>query len=115
MRFTYVVVGWEGSAHDARILTSTATYRNSQFPMPPLGMVAIVILPRRLSLYMINSYLVFLGIIREILRCGFWICKRTWVSSTISRVYFSFLGDTTLGGPNGHEELFNYSILVFAM
>ncbi|CAN1787101.1 hypothetical protein LINPERHAP1_LOCUS17494 [Linum perenne] len=27
------------------------------------------------------------------LRCGFWICKCTWVSSTISRVYFSFPGD----------------------
>ncbi|CAN1787102.1 hypothetical protein LINPERHAP1_LOCUS17494 [Linum perenne] len=37
MRFTYVVAGWEGSAHDPLILTSTATDRNSQFPMPPLG------------------------------------------------------------------------------
>ncbi|CAN1752822.1 hypothetical protein LINPERHAP1_LOCUS4900 [Linum perenne] len=42
MRFTYVVAGWEGSAHDARILTSTATDRNSQFSMPPLGKYYVV-------------------------------------------------------------------------
>ncbi|CAN1324393.1 hypothetical protein LINPERPRIM_LOCUS33080 [Linum perenne] len=40
MRFTYVVAGWEGSAHDARILLSTANNSNNQFPMPPLGMIA---------------------------------------------------------------------------
>ncbi|CAN1761371.1 hypothetical protein LINPERHAP1_LOCUS7880 [Linum perenne] len=42
MHFTYVVVGWEGSAHDARILSSTATDRNNQFVMPPLGIDAII-------------------------------------------------------------------------
>ncbi|CAN1767404.1 hypothetical protein LINPERHAP1_LOCUS10250, partial [Linum perenne] len=42
MRFTYVVAGWEGSAHDSRILTSTTTDRNSQFLMPPLGKYYVV-------------------------------------------------------------------------
>ncbi|CAN1752821.1 hypothetical protein LINPERHAP1_LOCUS4906 [Linum perenne] len=57
MRFTYVVAGWEGSAHDARILTSTATDRNSQFSMPPLGMVAFIILLCILSLYVLAHYI----------------------------------------------------------
>ncbi|CAN1802319.1 hypothetical protein LINPERHAP1_LOCUS23323 [Linum perenne] len=42
MRFTYVVAGWERSAHDAKILSSTAIDENNQFSMPPLGIVAIV-------------------------------------------------------------------------
>ncbi|CAN1233370.1 hypothetical protein LINPERPRIM_LOCUS3878 [Linum perenne] len=93
MRFTYVVAGWEGSAHDSRILTSTATDRNSQFPMPPLGMVAFFFFSPHIlfvcvcTLYIISSWS------RKILRCGFWICKRTWISSTIPRIYFSFPGD----------------------
>ncbi|XP_027118351.1 uncharacterized protein [Coffea arabica] len=37
MRFVYVRVGWEGSAHDARILQETLHHPNSGFPMPPLG------------------------------------------------------------------------------
>ncbi|CAN1823932.1 hypothetical protein LINPERHAP1_LOCUS30579 [Linum perenne] len=42
MCFTYVVAGWEGSAHDARILSSTTIDRNNQFLMPPLGKYYIV-------------------------------------------------------------------------
>ncbi|XP_071905728.1 protein ANTAGONIST OF LIKE HETEROCHROMATIN PROTEIN 1-like [Coffea arabica] len=37
MRFVYVRVGWEGSAHDARILQDTLLDPNSGFPMPPPG------------------------------------------------------------------------------
>ncbi|CAN1774349.1 hypothetical protein LINPERHAP1_LOCUS12911, partial [Linum perenne] len=40
MRFTYVVAGWEGSVHDARILSIMTTDSNNQFPMPPLGTIA---------------------------------------------------------------------------
>ena len=34
MRFVYVYAGWEGSAHDARVLDSALT-RPTHFPMPP--------------------------------------------------------------------------------
>ncbi|XP_071936838.1 uncharacterized protein [Coffea arabica] len=34
MRFAYVYAGWEGSAHDARVLDGALTYPN-HFPMPP--------------------------------------------------------------------------------
>ncbi|CAN1823938.1 hypothetical protein LINPERHAP1_LOCUS30579 [Linum perenne] len=71
MCFTYVVAGWEGSAHDARILSSTTIDRNNQFLMPPLGMVTIVTILRKLSLYVFTHYLFFFGTIREILHCGF--------------------------------------------
>ncbi|XP_071920766.1 uncharacterized protein [Coffea arabica] len=37
MRFVYVRVGWEGSAHDARILQDTLLDPDSGFPMPPQG------------------------------------------------------------------------------
>ncbi|CAN1774351.1 hypothetical protein LINPERHAP1_LOCUS12911 [Linum perenne] len=42
MRFTYVVAGWEGSVHDARILSIMTTDSNNQFPMPPLGQYYVV-------------------------------------------------------------------------
>ncbi|XP_027158630.1 putative nuclease HARBI1 [Coffea eugenioides] len=37
MRFVYVRVDWESSAHDARILQNTLLDPDSGFPMPPLG------------------------------------------------------------------------------
>nr|XP_027120558.1 putative nuclease HARBI1 [Coffea arabica] len=37
MRFTYVRVGWEGSAHDSRILRNVLLDPNCVFPMPPAG------------------------------------------------------------------------------
>ncbi|XP_071937454.1 protein ALP1-like [Coffea arabica] len=37
MRFVFVRVGWEGSAHDARILQETLLDPGSGFPMPPQG------------------------------------------------------------------------------
>ncbi|XP_024024743.1 protein ANTAGONIST OF LIKE HETEROCHROMATIN PROTEIN 1-like [Morus notabilis] len=35
MRFTYMLAGWEGSAHDARVLTSAIETREKNFPTPP--------------------------------------------------------------------------------
>ncbi|CAN1818545.1 Short-chain dehydrogenase/reductase family 42E member 1 [Linum perenne] len=81
MRFTYVVAGWEGSAHDARILTSTATDRNSQFPMPPLG-----------KYYVVDS-----GFANA---PGFLAPFRGYTSH--------FQEIRRRGGPRGREELFNY-------
>nr|XP_027069082.1 uncharacterized protein LOC113694351 [Coffea arabica]XP_027069083.1 uncharacterized protein LOC113694351 [Coffea arabica]XP_027098075.1 uncharacterized protein LOC113717544 [Coffea arabica]XP_027098076.1 uncharacterized protein LOC113717544 [Coffea arabica]XP_027118836.1 uncharacterized protein LOC113736101 [Coffea arabica]XP_027118837.1 uncharacterized protein LOC113736101 [Coffea arabica] len=37
MRFTYVRVGWEGSAHDSRILQEVIQDPNCAFPWPPAG------------------------------------------------------------------------------
>ncbi|KAF6140329.1 hypothetical protein GIB67_031085 [Kingdonia uniflora] len=35
MMFTYAVAGWEGMAHDARILSETLVNPANNFPMPP--------------------------------------------------------------------------------
>ena len=37
MRFTFVVAGWPGSAHDTRILNHALTKFADQFPVPPKG------------------------------------------------------------------------------
>jgi len=37
LQFTYVLTGWDGSAHDARILGSTMNNPRLKFPMPPPG------------------------------------------------------------------------------
>ena len=36
MRFTFVVAGWPGSAHDSRILNHALAHFSS-FPIPPKG------------------------------------------------------------------------------
>ncbi|XP_050896086.1 protein ALP1-like [Lathyrus oleraceus] len=37
MMFTYVYSGWEGSAHDSKILLDAITNQNAEFPWPPRG------------------------------------------------------------------------------
>ena len=37
MIFTFVWAGWEGIAHDSRVLTEVAFNPNSGFPFPPPG------------------------------------------------------------------------------
>jgi hypothetical protein len=37
MRFTFVVVGWPGFAHDTRILNDTLAKYGHRFPKPPAG------------------------------------------------------------------------------
>ncbi|KAK8923882.1 hypothetical protein KSP39_PZI019369 [Platanthera zijinensis] len=39
MTFTFVMAGWEGSAHDSRIFHSAITDRRWNFPHPPAGNV----------------------------------------------------------------------------
>lgn len=41
LKFTYMLSGWEGSAHDARVL-SNATEPHNNFPFPPTGNVMIL-------------------------------------------------------------------------
>ncbi|CAN1316240.1 hypothetical protein LINPERPRIM_LOCUS29998 [Linum perenne] len=89
MRYTYVVAVWEGSSHDARILSSTTTDRNSQFPMPPLGMITIVSLGK---CYVVDSGFAIAP--------GFLAPFRGYTSH--------FQEIRRQGGPKGHEKLFNY-------
>jgi len=42
MLFTYVVAGWEGSMHDARILNTAKTTPHLRFPEPPMGKYYLV-------------------------------------------------------------------------
>ena len=37
MRFTFVVAGWEGAAHDSKVLENALVETNSQFSFPPYG------------------------------------------------------------------------------
>ena len=39
MQFIFVVAGWEGTAHDARIFLTTIRNHALNFPKPPKGMV----------------------------------------------------------------------------
>ena len=41
MCFTFVLAGWEGSAHDARIFSHALTTASMNFPHPPQGMFLI--------------------------------------------------------------------------
>ena len=38
MRFTYIVIGWEGIAHYSRILRDTMTDPDNGFPFSPPGL-----------------------------------------------------------------------------
>ncbi|KAI5438760.1 hypothetical protein KIW84_024473 [Lathyrus oleraceus] len=40
--FTYVYSGWEGSAHDSKILLDAITNQNAEFPWPPRGSFYLV-------------------------------------------------------------------------
>ncbi|XP_057251338.1 uncharacterized protein LOC130591684 [Beta vulgaris subsp. vulgaris] len=40
--FTYVLTGWEGSAHDSRIFLDTIGNESLNFPKPPLGKYYLV-------------------------------------------------------------------------
>ncbi|XP_050896851.1 uncharacterized protein LOC127103649 isoform X2 [Lathyrus oleraceus] len=42
MMFTYVYSGWEGSAHDSKILLDAITNQNAEFPWPPRGSFYLV-------------------------------------------------------------------------
>ncbi|KAG5601962.1 hypothetical protein H5410_033332 [Solanum commersonii] len=35
MRFTFVATGWEGTAHDSKVLENALVEPTSQFPFPP--------------------------------------------------------------------------------
>ncbi|XP_024030749.1 putative nuclease HARBI1 [Morus notabilis] len=42
MKFTYILSGWEGSAHDARVLADAVGTPRFKFPHPPLGKYYLV-------------------------------------------------------------------------
>ena len=37
LRFVYVKVDWEGSAHDSRVLLDVISNASAVFPIPPIG------------------------------------------------------------------------------
>ena len=37
LKFTYIVVGWDGSVHDARVLNDAQCDPTFSFPNPPMG------------------------------------------------------------------------------
>ena len=79
-----MLAGWEGSAHDALIL-SDALERVDGLRVPP-GIIQTKKKP--LTLYLIlnettKTYL-YLLISRQILSCRCWICSEAWFLATIS-------------------------------
>ena len=42
MMFTFVVTGWEGIAHDSRILSEALTNPHAPFPLPPSGKFMVI-------------------------------------------------------------------------
>jgi hypothetical protein len=41
MCFTFVLAGWEGTAHDARVFEQALTKTEFNFPHPPLGIYVL--------------------------------------------------------------------------
>lgn len=44
MCFTFVLPGWEGSAHDTRVFYSAIRDTSKNFPMPPTGELFLIVL-----------------------------------------------------------------------
>ena len=42
MKFTYMLSGWEGSAHDARVLAAALDSARKRFPTPPPGQPTMI-------------------------------------------------------------------------
>ena len=69
MKFTYIFSGWEGSAHDARVLADAVAEPKFKFPHPPLGKTAnhmiLSLLPVTTPKFQQNSF----NLHRKILSC----------------------------------------------
>jgi hypothetical protein len=89
MRYTFVVAGWPGSAHDTRILNHALTNFGDQFPKPPAD-ANIMHLEEFIQLILYSTYYDdFVFIYREVLSCGFRLSKPNWVSRSLQREYIS--------------------------
>ena len=53
MIFRFVVVGWEGTAHDSRVLTKTIYNPQHNFPMPPSRKYFVFILFNIICIYLL--------------------------------------------------------------
>ena len=51
MIFRFVIVGWEGTTHDSRVLTETICIPQHNFPMSPSGKYFIFILFNMICIY----------------------------------------------------------------
>ena len=84
LKFTFVCVGCEGSAHDTRIFLSCLNNENDNFPEPPLGMyccILITILKYVLCSENVNVINIF--ICRKLLSCSFRVPYKERVPCTI--------------------------------
>ena len=93
MRFTFVVAGWPGSAHDTRILNHALAKFADQFPVPPTGRKC----PMSFKMFhMCGLFYYFLGatmyFFRQILSCGFRLSKSNWIPCSFRGEYISSTG-----------------------
>ena len=80
LRFTYVLAGWEGSAHDALILTD-ALQRPDGLKVPQGKTQSNAILSGHTN----TKLLIYLSppIFRKILPCRCWVCLQAWILTSI--------------------------------
>jgi hypothetical protein len=88
IRFTFVVAGWLGSAHDTRILNH-ALANFSYFPVPPKGMHGTSFPSFYVSCTCIIYFASLAYFYRKILSCGFGLSKLNRVSRTLQRKHIS--------------------------
>ena len=80
LRFTFVVAGWAGSAHDNRILQASMEKYKLQFPTPPDGNTLLlfsyfIIHMSYVCIIVFLSHNFFSRMRRYILSCRFWLSK----------------------------------------
>lgn len=92
MRFTFVVVGWPGSAHDTRILNHTVEKYAHKFPLPPHGTTKQYSYSKQFSFKFSFCNANFVVIFRQILPCRFRLSKPKWIPCSIQRPNLSYTG-----------------------
>ena len=70
MIFRYVVVGWEGTTHDSRVLTETICIPQHNFPMPPSGKYFVTRHVSHHSRYPFMILAIFLIFVTQLQRSG---------------------------------------------
>jgi hypothetical protein len=80
MCFTFVLAGWEGTAHDARVFDQALTNANLNFPHPPPGIN--IILYNYFFFILLLIFLILFSI-RHVLFGGCWLSNTNGVSWSI--------------------------------
>ncbi|XP_038715089.1 uncharacterized protein LOC120008792 [Tripterygium wilfordii] len=66
MMYTYISVGWPGSAHDSRVLEHSLRVERLKFPKPPLGME------------MVFTNINVVALLRNVIERTFGVTKKKW-------------------------------------